>query len=69
MLSLSSIDWDVPIVASKLSIASGSRLDFLKLSIDITLSLLDNLSPLDAFNNAWCAKVILFLSIAFIISI
>ena len=52
MLSLSSIEFEVPIVASKLNIAKGSILDSLKLSIEITLSRLDNLSPEEAFNNA-----------------
>ena len=45
MLSLSSMEFEVPIVASKLNIAKGSIFRSLKLSIEITLSRLDNLSP------------------------
>ena len=48
----SSIEFEVPIVASKLRIEMGSILSFLKLSIDITLSLFDSLSPVDAFKRA-----------------
>ena len=52
MFDLSSIEFDVPIVAKRLKIARGSIFFSRKLSLEITLSRFDNLSPDEAVRSA-----------------